>query len=394
MLSWEEHLRPGTSWLAGIVGAALVLGAGAQAQVPGEQGFFGAIDGRWMWIGGDRVENSLGSATNVTNGPGGQLLVGYKLDPNWDIALAGGIQQLLSEVTRIRGGTRSVDTNHQHIDLEVGYSRDDWRINFGLRGVHYLMAVTYNVPGFAGYDQRELYGLGPKTGIVARFPLSDTFTLVGGLDAALVMTNFVDSGSGLVMANGNSWQLVPQAGAELGIGWRSSDQPGFAVTVGARIEGSFNTSITADGTRRGTLLEYGPFIRLSYNFSGPAYRVPAVATSTDAPATTTPSHMVFFDFDRADLTAVALGTIRQAATSARNGRATKIQLTGHADRAGSDNYNMALSLRRANAVKSALIKEGIAEQAIVVIGRGEGEPLVPTADGVPQPQNRRVVIAF
>jgi outer membrane protein OmpA-like peptidoglycan-associated protein len=69
-------------------------------------------------------------------------------------------------------------------------------------------------------------------------------------------------------------------------------------------------------------------------------------------------------------------------------------VTGHADRSGSDAYNMALSLRRANAVKDQLVREGIAANQIVVVGRGESQPLVPTADGVREPQNRRVEIVL
>jgi outer membrane protein OmpA-like peptidoglycan-associated protein len=70
----------------------------------------------------------------------------------------------------------------------------------------------------------------------------------------------------------------------------------------------------------------------------------------------------------------------------------RITATGHADTSGPENYNMALSLRRANAVKDALVREGVPATAIAVIGRGESQPLVPTADGVREPQNRRVEI--
>ena len=105
-------------------------------------------------------------------------------------------------------------------------------------------------------------------------------------------------------------------------------------------------------------------------------------------------YIVFFDFDRATLTAQALTTIKQAAAAAKSGNKTRIGVTGHTDRAGSDAYNMALSLRRANAVKDALVREGIPATGITVVGRGESQPLVPTADGVREPQNRRVEIVL
>jgi OOP family OmpA-OmpF porin len=67
-------------------------------------------------------------------------------------------------------------------------------------------------------------------------------------------------------------------------------------------------------------------------------------------------------------------------------------VTGHADRAGPEAYNLDLSLRRANAVRDALIQRGVKASGISVAGRGEAEPAVPTADGVPEAANRRVEI--
>jgi hypothetical protein len=69
-----------------------------------------------------------------------------------------------------------------------------------------------------------------------------------------------------------------------------------------------------------------------------------------------------------------------------------VTATGHADRSGPEGYNMALSLRRANAVKNSLVRNGVPAASIAVVGRGESQPLVPTADGVREPQNRRVEI--
>jgi outer membrane protein OmpA-like peptidoglycan-associated protein len=68
--------------------------------------------------------------------------------------------------------------------------------------------------------------------------------------------------------------------------------------------------------------------------------------------------------------------------------------TGHADRSGPTNYNQRLSERRAEAVKSALVREGVPGNIIQTSGRGENENLVATADGVREPRNRRVEIVF
>jgi outer membrane protein OmpA-like peptidoglycan-associated protein len=124
------------------------------------------------------------------------------------------------------------------------------------------------------------------------------------------------------------------------------------------------------------------------------FGAPAVAEAPPPAPAAAPSYMVFFDWDRSNLSAQALNTIKQAANAFKSKGNARITATGHADRSGPENYNMALSLRRANAVKDALVREGVPATAIAVIGRGESQPLVPTADGVREPQNRRVEIVI
>ena len=69
-----------------------------------------------------------------------------------------------------------------------------------------------------------------------------------------------------------------------------------------------------------------------------------------------------------------------------------ILVIGHTDAVGSDAYNDALAMKRAEAVRSALITRGIASEHVVAIGRGKRELLVPTPEGVAEPRNRRVEI--
>ena len=73
--------------------------------------------------------------------------------------------------------------------------------------------------------------------------------------------------------------------------------------------------------------------------------------------------------------------------------APEITAIGHTDRVGTISANDALSARRAQAVKAALVAAGIPATQIDVAGRGEREPLVPTADEVDEPRNRRVEIS-
>lgn len=71
----------------------------------------------------------------------------------------------------------------------------------------------------------------------------------------------------------------------------------------------------------------------------------------------------------------------------------EITVIGHTDRVGTDQVNDALSLQRAQRVKDLLTQRGIAAERISVGGRGEREPLVPTADEVSEPRNRRVEVS-
>ena len=69
-----------------------------------------------------------------------------------------------------------------------------------------------------------------------------------------------------------------------------------------------------------------------------------------------------------------------------------VLVIGHTDRVGSDADNDVLSRQRAEVVRKALLARGIAPEDVVAIGRGKRNPMVPTADGVAEPRNRRVEI--
>jgi len=74
-------------------------------------------------------------------------------------------------------------------------------------------------------------------------------------------------------------------------------------------------------------------------------------------------------------------------------RAPDVTVIGHTDRVGRIEDNDALSLKRAQRVRSDLIHRGVPAQSIGAAGRGEREPLVRTADNVSEPRNRRVEIS-
>ena len=104
------------------------------------------------------------------------------------------------------------------------------------------------------------------------------------------------------------------------------------------------------------------------------------------------TYLVFFDWDRADLTDRARQIISEAAQATTRVQVTRIEVNGYTDASGTVRYNQGLSVRRAQAVANELVRDGVPQQAITTQGFGETHPLVPTAQGVREPQNRRVEI--
>jgi outer membrane protein OmpA-like peptidoglycan-associated protein len=86
--------------------------------------------------------------------------------------------------------------------------------------------------------------------------------------------------------------------------------------------------------------------------------------------------------------------IAGAAQASTHVHVTRIEVNGYTDLSGTAQYNQGLSLRRARAVAAELVRDGVPQAAIDIHGFGETHPLVPTAQGVRESQNRRVEILF
>ena len=100
----------------------------------------------------------------------------------------------------------------------------------------------------------------------------------------------------------------------------------------------------------------------------------------------------FFDFDKSVLKPAGKATLDDLAAKIQAINVETIISTGHTDSIGTDAYNQALSLRRANAVKAYLVSKGIAADRIVVEGKGEKQPVASNATKEGRAKNRRVEI--
>jgi outer membrane protein OmpA-like peptidoglycan-associated protein len=116
---------------------------------------------------------------------------------------------------------------------------------------------------------------------------------------------------------------------------------------------------------------------------------PPAAAPAPAPSRT---YLVFFDWDRADLTTRARQIVAEAAQASTHVQTTRIEVNGYTDLSGTAAYNQRLSVRRAQSVEAELVRDGVPSGEISIHGYGESNPLVPTAKGVREPQNRRVEI--
>jgi outer membrane protein OmpA-like peptidoglycan-associated protein len=121
----------------------------------------------------------------------------------------------------------------------------------------------------------------------------------------------------------------------------------------------------------------------------------AVVQPTAAPAPAAArSYLVFFDWDSAALSAKARQIIAEAAQNATRVGVTRIDVAGYADRSGTAAFNQKLSRRRAEAVAAELVRQGVAQSEIAISAFGDTHPLLPTAPGVREAQNRRVEIVL
>jgi peptidoglycan-associated lipoprotein len=104
--------------------------------------------------------------------------------------------------------------------------------------------------------------------------------------------------------------------------------------------------------------------------------------------------IVYFDFDRADIRADSQTVVAAHAQYLSRNPSQKVRLEGHADERGSREYNIGLGERRGQAVRRALLLQGVAELQLSTVSYGEERPAAAGSDEQAYALNRRVEIVY
>jgi outer membrane protein OmpA-like peptidoglycan-associated protein len=134
-------------------------------------------------------------------------------------------------------------------------------------------------------------------------------------------------------------------------------------------------------------------LTLGFRFGSRPGEVPmmqAEAPPPPPPPQVPRQYIVFFGFNKCNITASADNVLSEAANAARQLGTVSVRISGHTDTVGSVASNQKLSECRANAARLNLVAKGVPDNAIRATGYGEGQLLIQTGDGVKEPQNRRV----
>ena len=105
------------------------------------------------------------------------------------------------------------------------------------------------------------------------------------------------------------------------------------------------------------------------------------------------SYVLYFETGGNELTVESRAALEVIRKEVAERPASEVMVIGHTDRVGSVEGNDRLSLKRAELIRGVLVESGVDAGKLEAVGRGERDPLVPTADEVDEPKNRRVEIS-
>ena len=353
--------------------AIFAFSGAAQASNEGLHGTYFAVEGGANWIQGN---NSLSathfhvSASSTTFehhypdfNTGWAILgtVGYAFDNNWRVELEGGYR-------------------HNSVDKIV-------------------CTFTSPVPGTETYfGNGELNEWTIMGNVLYDIHLAKRWTLSIGAGLGGDDDHFTAGNLGL---DGKEWRFAYQGLA--GLSYRIGDQTQLFVNYRyLNVDAPSYPSGTPDGSKiisfDSNIEKHTVTLGLRFFLYGEEAAPPPPPAPPPAPPAPPPpppqprQFIVFFGFNKFNLTAEAQHIVEEAAAAVKEFGAASVQVVGHTDSSGSNSYNQKLSDRRSHTVRSALEALGIPSDNIHTSGVGETELTIQTGDGVKEPQNRRATI--
>ncbi|MNS58940.1 Outer membrane protein precursor [compost metagenome] len=350
------------------VAAAGLFAAGAASAEP--DGWYGALDAGYHFKHDAELDSSIGGQTwdwEVNPGWAAFARLGYRFNPNWRVELEGGYRS--GDIGTVRASDGGVP-GLCNLTPATGpcYSPEG-----DIESATLMANVLYDF-GSPEWRVRPFVGLGVGVNRVK----TDT---VG---------NLRDLRGASFTADDSSTKFAAQAIA--GLAWAVSDRANVDLTYRYLTGEAAFDSNTVGGTQYG---EWSGDYDQSHTVTlGLRYAFGAEPAAPPPPPAKPAARqfVVYFDWDRSDLTAEARSVVTQAANYAKSGAPTRVLIVGYTDTSGSPAYNLGLSNRRSRTVADALVAQGVNGGVIALDGKGETNLAKPTADGVREPLNRRATI--
>lgn len=301
------------------------------------------------------------------------------------------------------------------VDANVGYDFGPFRVegeaaykssnnkNFSVSGPNGGSSKNHGSTDVLSFMLNGMFDFGGKNDGVSGF-------IGGGVGVARVALDHYSIGGGRSFANDNdahfAWQVIA------GIRKPITKMIDFELKYRFFNVNGLNFRTTDMGNMSGRYRSHSALAGLVFNFGEPKAAQPAPPPMPAPPPPTPPAppppeeppappapaipgpFLVFFDFDKYNITPEAASILDNVASSyAQTGQA-RVVVAGYTDTKGPAKYNMGLSQRRADSVKAYLVGKGVPDDAMATEAYGKTHLLVQTADGVREPQNRRVEITF
>jgi OmpA-OmpF porin, OOP family len=334
------------------------------------------------------------------------------------------------------GGVMVVEDINLNIGTLASAGKVDSKIGYDVDGIIGYDFGPFRMEAEVGYKQAQVEGYSSTTttrrGATQPNAAAGTFPGAAGTTSALSfmlnglldfgdddgLNGFIGGGAGVARVKHSKYSINP-AGLFL-----DDSDTGFAYQAIAGVRAPLTSHIdvglkyrffnvdgvdTIDALGRanhGRFRSHSILGSFIYNFGEPEVAPPPPPPPAPAPepapppppppaAVCTPGpYIVFFEWDKSDVTPEAASILDNAVTAYGDCGQAQVMLAGHADKSGTPKYNLGLSQRRNDSVQAYLTSKGIPGGVITTKAFGEGAPRVETADGVRELQNRRVEITY